>query len=165
LTRSGRAESAVEVTGEVFALRADITTVGRGPGVDVTLADPSVSRLHAEIVRRGPYLYVWDQGLSRNGTQVNGTQVGRRILRDGDVVRFGAAGVRVRDPGPLLELTIESGRDLAERMRTAERMGTADLVRTAELRMPNPPELTRRNGPCCGRCRGRRARQARSSSR
>ncbi|SNQ47925.1 FHA domain-containing protein [Frankia canadensis] len=122
----------VEVTGEVFSLRAEITTVGRGPGVDVPLADPSVSRLHAEIVRRGPYLYVWDQGLSRNGTRVNGQQVGRRILHDGDVVRFGAAGVRVRDPGPLLELTVEAGRDLAER------------VLTAEIRMPDPPDLTRR---------------------
>ena len=44
--------------GEVFPLRDDVTTVGRGRGVDIRLDDPSVSRLHAELVRRGPYVYV-----------------------------------------------------------------------------------------------------------
>ncbi|WP_261566619.1 FHA domain-containing protein [Frankia gtarii] len=122
----------IEITGEVFSLRTEITTVGRGPGVDVPLADSSVSRLHAEIVRRGPYLYVWDQGLSRNGTRVNGQPVGRRILNDGDVIRFGAAGVRVQDRRPLIEFTI------------AADLGTAARDRTAELRVPNPPDLTRR---------------------
>ena len=44
----------LEDTGEVFELRGDITTVGRGDGVDVHLEEPSVSRLHAELVRRRP---------------------------------------------------------------------------------------------------------------
>ena len=43
----------VEDTGSVFELRTEVTTVGRGEGVDIALDDPSVSRLHAEIVRRG----------------------------------------------------------------------------------------------------------------
>ena len=51
--------------------------------------------LHAEIVRRGPYAYVADLGLSRNGTRVNGRPVGRRVLGDSDVVAFGAARCRV----------------------------------------------------------------------
>ncbi|CAO5148465.1 FHA domain-containing protein [Frankia sp. AiPs1] len=122
----------IEVTGEVFPLRAEVTTVGRGPGVDVLLVDPSVSRLHAEIIRRGPYLYVWDHGLSRNGTRVNGRPAGRHILRDGDVVRFGAAGARIQDTRPLIEFTIETG------------MALADREHTAELAMPDPPDLTRR---------------------
>jgi len=61
----------LEDTGEVFELRGDITTVGRGDGVDVKLDEPSVSRLHAELVRRGPHVYVTDLGLSSNGTRVS----------------------------------------------------------------------------------------------
>ena len=42
-----------EETGDVIPLAEAVTTVGRGSAVDVRLADPSVSRLHAEIVRHG----------------------------------------------------------------------------------------------------------------
>jgi pSer/pThr/pTyr-binding forkhead associated (FHA) protein len=81
----------IEDTGEVIPLRGEVTTVGRGLAADVRLDDPSVSRLHAEIVRRGPYYYVADLGLSRNGTRVNGRPVARRVLDDGDVLTFGSA--------------------------------------------------------------------------
>jgi hypothetical protein len=63
--------------------------------VDIRLEDPSVSRLHAEIVRRGPYVYVVDMGLSRNGTRVNGRPIARRVLEDGDVVSFGTSRCRL----------------------------------------------------------------------
>ncbi len=85
----------LEDTGETFPLRDPLTTVGRGPGVDISLPDPSVSHLHAEIVRRGRHVYVSDLGLSVNGTRVNGRPVGRRVLVDGDVVSFGVARTRV----------------------------------------------------------------------
>ena len=48
----------IEDSGAVISLHRDVTTVGRGSCVDVHLDDPSVSRLHAEIIRRGPYVYV-----------------------------------------------------------------------------------------------------------
>src|SRR4051794_41169314 len=79
----------------IVALRPEVTTVGRGRGVDVRLDDPSVSRFHAEIVRRGPYVYVVGMGLSRNGTRVNGRPIARRVLEDGDVVSFGTARCRL----------------------------------------------------------------------
>jgi hypothetical protein len=110
----------LEETGETFALTAEVTTVGRGEGVDIALQDPSVSRLHAEIVRRGCYLYVADLGLSSNGTRVNGRPVGRRVLNDGDVLSFGSARTRV---GGILT---QHGDD------------------TVELRRISAPELTRR---------------------
>jgi predicted component of type VI protein secretion system len=84
-----------EDTGGTYPLRDTVTTVGRGPGVDVDLGDPSVSRLHAEVVRRGPHVYVDDLGLSTNGTLVNGRPVGRRILADGDVLQMGRVRLRV----------------------------------------------------------------------
>ena len=52
--------------------------------------DTEVSRLHAELGRIGADWTVSDDGLSRNGTHVNGERVvGRRRLRDRDVLRFG----------------------------------------------------------------------------
>lgn len=86
-------------TGDAVPLGAEVTTVGRGPGVDVSLTDPSVSPLHAELVRRGPHVYVADLGLSRNGTRVNGKPVARRLLAEGDVISFGNARARVTGLG------------------------------------------------------------------
>jgi hypothetical protein len=85
----------IEDSGNVIPLSRDVTTVGRGSCVDVRLDDPSVSGLHAEIIRRGHYAYVTDLGLSRNGTRVNGRLVARRVLQDGDVLTFGSARCRV----------------------------------------------------------------------
>jgi hypothetical protein len=110
----------IEDTGELIPLRGEVTTVGRGLGADVRLDDPSVSRLHAEIVRRGPYYYVADLGLSRNGTRVNGRPVARRVLDDGDVLSFGSARCRI------------------------EGLAREELAAEAELRRGAAPELTRR---------------------
>jgi hypothetical protein len=109
----------VEDSGEVISLRGEVTTVGRGRGVDIHLDDPSVSRLHAELIRRGPYVYVVDLGLSRNGTRVNGRPVARRVLDEGDVLSFGAARCRIGG------------------------IPQEDLAEEAELRRA-APELTRR---------------------
>ena len=110
----------IEDTGAVIPLRERVTTIGRGSGVDVHLGDPSVSRLHAEIIRRGPYAYVTDLGLSRNGTRVNGRPVARRVLEDGDVLTFGAARCRVGG------------------------IPHEDFAAEVELRRSASPELTRR---------------------
>jgi hypothetical protein len=85
----------VASTGAQHPLQPAVTTVGRGKHVDIRLADPSVSVLHAEIVRRGPYVYVMDLGLSRNGTRVNGRLIARRVLTDGDAITFGSARCRI----------------------------------------------------------------------
>src|SRR5258708_10266645 len=112
----------VEDSGLIMPLREQVTTIGRGDGVDVHLADPSVSRLHAEIIRRGPYSYVTDLGLSRNGTRVNGRPVARRVLEDGDVLTFGAARCRIGGVPP------------------------GDLTPAGEVRRPPSPQPTPR-GP------------------
>lgn len=85
----------IMITGALVPLLPDVTTIGRGNYTDVRLADPSVSVLHAEIVRRGPYVYVSDLGLSRNGTRVNGRLIARKLLTDGDALAFGSARCRI----------------------------------------------------------------------
>jgi pSer/pThr/pTyr-binding forkhead associated (FHA) protein len=84
----------------IVPLAAGSLTVGRGEGCDVCLAwDDDVSRVHAELDRIGGVWTVSDDGLSRNGTFVNGERVsGRRRLRDGDSLRLGATLVTFRDP-------------------------------------------------------------------
>lgn len=76
------------------------TTVGRGPSCDVCLSwDEKVSRVHAQLERLGDDWTVEDDGLSRNGTFVNGERlVGRHRLSDGDVVRCGHTSIAFRAP-------------------------------------------------------------------
>jgi hypothetical protein len=75
-------------------------TVGRTSASGLPLEwDTEVSRIHAEFVRVGPAWTLEDDGLSRNGTFVNGERLrGRRRLGDGDVIRFGATTVLFHDP-------------------------------------------------------------------
>jgi pSer/pThr/pTyr-binding forkhead associated (FHA) protein len=74
--------------------------IGREPGVDVeVVGDEAVSRLHAELTRLSGVWVVADDGLSRNGTLVNGERVqGRRRLRDRDLIVVGDTGILFRDP-------------------------------------------------------------------
>jgi hypothetical protein len=75
-------------------------TVGRGSSCDLVLReDTEVSRTHAELEFIGDEWAVADDGLSRNGTFVNGVRIsGRKRLADGDVIRFGATSVEYRCP-------------------------------------------------------------------
>jgi pSer/pThr/pTyr-binding forkhead associated (FHA) protein len=75
-------------------------TVGRSAGNDVALEwDTEVSRLHAELERLGDEWTVSDDGLSRNGSYVNGQRVsGRHRLRDGDILRVGRTAIAYRVP-------------------------------------------------------------------
>lgn len=75
-------------------------SVGRDPGMDLALDDEKVSLLHAQLERIGGQWTVVDDGLSRNGTFLNGERtVGQRRLRDDDELRFGDTVVIFRDPG------------------------------------------------------------------
>ncbi|MEO8092847.1 MAG: FHA domain-containing protein [bacterium] len=75
-------------------------TIGRGPSADLGLPwDSEVSRVHAELVRVADDWTVVDDGLSQNGTFVNGERVERRRrLRDGDELRCGETTLRFHAP-------------------------------------------------------------------
>ena len=70
---------------------ASALSVGREPRSDVSLAwDSEVSRAHAVLERVGDSWTLLDDGLSRNGSYVNGQRVhGRRRLEDGDAITIG----------------------------------------------------------------------------
>jgi pSer/pThr/pTyr-binding forkhead associated (FHA) protein len=75
-------------------------TIGRRPDSDVALVwDSEVSRVHAQLEPVGRDWALIDDGLSRNGSYVNGERVsGRRRLRDGDRLCFGETPVLFRAP-------------------------------------------------------------------
>src|ERR1700722_7707380 len=90
------------------AARARLT-VGRDPANDLPFSwDQQVSRVHAEFELIAGQWAVSDDGLSRNGTFVNGRPaVGRRRLRDGDAVRVGSTVLVYREPaGSLFDATL-----------------------------------------------------------
>lgn len=97
----------------LLALAGERLSVGREEGSDVALAwDPEASRLHALLERLGGSWTVVDDGLSRNGTLVNGVRVrGRRRLNDRDVIRFGSTQVLFRDPATGAEETAPAAGD------------------------------------------------------
>jgi len=77
----------------IFSLaeRAHSITLGRRDEADISIPwDPEMSRLHAELELRAGEWTVADDGLSQNGTWVNGLRLtGRRRLTDGDLLRVG----------------------------------------------------------------------------
>jgi len=65
------------------------------------LDDPQVSRLHATLERIAGQWMLLDDGLSVNGTYVNGRRVSGRVrLRDRDTIRVGSALLIFCAPAP-----------------------------------------------------------------
>jgi FHA domain len=85
-----------------FAPGAAAASVGRQPQSDLLLGwDTQVSRLHARFERVEDDWVLFDDGLSRNGTFLNGERLdGGRRLKDGDSIRFGTTDVTFRSPPP-----------------------------------------------------------------
>jgi DNA-binding CsgD family transcriptional regulator len=83
-------------------LEGDEVSVGRDASNAIPLTwDRQVSRLHARLSRVGGEWVVEDDGLSRNGTFVNGERlVGSVRLRDRDVIRLGEVSIAFRGASP-----------------------------------------------------------------
>ena len=74
--------------GSTYLIENDVTTIGRSPDSDVFLDDVTVSRKHAEIVRRVSEFFVRDLG-SLNGTYLNRERVDETKLATGDEIQIG----------------------------------------------------------------------------
>jgi len=118
--------------GQIEAFRKGYIGLGRHPLSDVRFdaeRDLDVSSRHAAIVRKTEGFVLQDLG-SRNGTFVNGQRVtGDTLLRDGDVIGFGANG-------PALEFAvIEIDADLPA---TAGAEGLAERTSSPEVILAAP---------------------------
>jgi hypothetical protein len=111
----------------LLPLPADRTelSIGRNAAADVCLEwDTEVSGLHAQLEQVAGEYAIADDGLSRNGSYVNGERVhGRRRLRDGDMLRFGRTVVLFRNPqGSVRDSTVATqgmltAQDLSDQQR------------------------------------------------
>jgi hypothetical protein len=94
---------------QLVRLDEDRLVIGRMPGSELEISwDPRVSGVHAYLERRGGAWILEDDGLSRNGTFVNGERLrGQRTLRDGDVISVGDTAIGYRLPeGQPLNVTV-----------------------------------------------------------
>jgi DNA-binding winged helix-turn-helix (wHTH) protein len=79
-----------------FALSEGDNVIGRDPQCAVWLDEPGVSRRHASMVVDSRGVTIEDLG-SKNGTFVGGRRLtAARQLQDGDDVRFGTTGMKLR---------------------------------------------------------------------
>ncbi|HET9105009.1 MAG TPA: FHA domain-containing protein [Solirubrobacteraceae bacterium] len=90
----------------VVTLKGERVVLGRAASSDLEIAwDPRVSGVHAYLERRASRWVIEDDGLSRNGTFINGERLhGQRTLRDGDILTVGdtVLGFRQPEPEPVL---------------------------------------------------------------
>ena len=94
--------------GQEFPIMEGIITVGRSASHDLTLDDPSVSRVHAYLEARGSTYTVTDQN-SNNGTFVNGEAVTEAEVRSGDELTFGTITCRLLELGDVFKGLDSSG--------------------------------------------------------
>ncbi|HEY3929988.1 MAG TPA: SpoIIE family protein phosphatase [Candidatus Koribacter sp.] len=69
-------------------------SIGRKPENALVIADPSVSREHAQIIREGNQFVFLDLG-SKHGSKVNGNKADRVVLKPNDRIDLGLAQVHV----------------------------------------------------------------------
>lgn len=82
-----------ELSGSSYRLNKGRVRIGRAAENDIVLADPKVSRFHAEIERIREGYVLRDLG-STNGTLIGGRRVRERLLENGDILSLGDVKMR-----------------------------------------------------------------------
>ena len=108
-------------------------TVGRADANTIALPwDAELSRVHAELTLMAAEWTIADEGLSRNGTYVNGERlVGRRRLQDQDMVELGRTQILFRSPLTAAQIETDSPSEsaVAPALSAAERRVLIALCR------------------------------------
>lgn len=102
----------------VVPLESDTVSIGRADTNDVSLAfDPTVSRLHAVVIRYHGGWCLRDVG-SVNGTDLNGRRVlSEQLLRAGDEIKVGATRIVFRAAGSPANATVQADEPAPELTR------------------------------------------------
>lgn len=85
-----------KLRGKTFEIDREAVSIGRKPGVDIVIPDPSLSSHHADIIRReqnGKAVYVLRDNDSTNGTRVNNEPISEKALKNSDLILFGMVEV------------------------------------------------------------------------
>jgi adenylate cyclase len=118
----------VDVSQEIFVM-------GRDPSCDLVIADSTVSRRHAQILRERNLFAVQDLD-SKNGIRLNGTPVEHAALRHGDELAVGQVPLGVE----IVDLQPEPSDEAEEKSATQSRVildnskweGEGTIVRSVE---------------------------------
>jgi Protein of unknown function (DUF3662)/FHA domain len=81
--------ASLTINGTSHELRKPNVLIGRSKECDIRVSDPNVSRKHAEIRQEGSAYWIVDLG-STNGLAVNGRQLKRSKLDEGDRITLGS---------------------------------------------------------------------------
>lgn len=91
-----------EITPQEYTLQDDMCILGRSADCHIVIPGKTVSRLHAQIERKGPRYLLSDTG-SVNGTYVNNQRIYEpHMLKSHDLIGLGSttAALRFVDPDP-----------------------------------------------------------------
>jgi pSer/pThr/pTyr-binding forkhead associated (FHA) protein len=81
-------------SGLSYELKGERTTVGRVDDNAFTIAEPSISSHHAEILLQGNDVLVKDLN-STNGTFINGEKIAEAVVKPGQILRLGQVEMRL----------------------------------------------------------------------
>jgi hypothetical protein len=96
-------------TGESLTVTAPGASLGRGPGADIQLSDPHVSRDHAQLRHAQSGWTITDRD-STGGTRVDGVRISPGAphpVGDGALVEFGSPGEQ--GPRPAFRVSVVDG--------------------------------------------------------
>jgi len=111
-----------------FALDQKRIKLGRDQSNDVCLSDKSVSRHHASVVRIFTEFFLEDEK-STNGTLLNGVEIRKHILKNGDEIDIGKYKLRFQETE-------------AEQMGEDDDLDKTMVIRTTAKNRPKPVSRT-----------------------
>lgn len=140
-----------------WRLPAGTAVLGRSDEVQLVLPDTSVSRRHAQVEAGASAVELLDLG-SANGTTVNGKEVVRWTLADGDVIQVGTFTLTFREADSQPDIPETDG----QMGHGNDEVTSPDLAREVEQpeltsELPVPPPITfdaptlRLDNPVAGR--------------
>lgn len=89
------ARALLETGGHRYEIGAEPAVIGRSRQCNIVLADPNVSRRHAQLSQQGADYVIFDLD-STNGVEVNGAAIRSQVLADGDLIGMGTTTLTFR---------------------------------------------------------------------